>query len=194
MSSNDLEKTVELVQTSWQQIVDAGVTYEAAGGILFKHIFAIAPQAKPLFPFIPAEAPIDDALFEMPAVKKHGARVVKAVADAVAGLGELDALAPKLTALGARHVNYGVLPEHYDIVGEALVRTLGDALGESFTPDVKGAWVAVWTIVRNAMVSDHYGPTHGEKVTPNSLLLAAAAAGGFAVGVAACGAYLSLVG
>jgi len=104
----DLTKTVELVQGSWQKIVDAGVTYEAAGGILFKHIFRIAPQAKPLFTFIPAETPIDDALFEMPSVKKHGARVVKAVADAVGSLGELDVLAPKLKALGQRqrHMRY----------------------------------------------------------------------------------------
>ena len=46
---------MELVQGSWKKIVDAGVTYEAAGGILFKHIFRIAPQAKPLFTFIPAD-------------------------------------------------------------------------------------------------------------------------------------------
>ena len=31
--------------------VDAGVTHEAAGIILFKHIFRIAPQALPLFSF-----------------------------------------------------------------------------------------------------------------------------------------------
>merc|ERR1719201_1297304 len=98
--------TVETVQSSWKSIVDAGVTYEDAGGILFKHIFRIAPEAKALFPFIPADERIDDALFEAPAVKKHGARVVKAVADAVAALDDLEALAPKLTALGARHVGY----------------------------------------------------------------------------------------
>ena len=56
MPRADLTKTVELVQGSWKKIVDAGVTYEAAGGILFKHIFRIAPQAKPLFTFIPVDA------------------------------------------------------------------------------------------------------------------------------------------
>ena len=119
-----------------------------------------------------AETPIDDALFEMPSVKKHGARVVKAVADAVGSLGELDVLAPKLKALGQRHVGYGVLPEHYDVVGEALIATLGDALGTDFTSDVKDAWLAVWGIVRNTMVSDHYD----EKSGSSSLFAVAAAA------------------
>ena len=49
--------------------VDAGVTHEAAGVILFKHIFRIAPQALPLFSFGRVEgAEVNDALFEQEAV------------------------------------------------------------------------------------------------------------------------------
>ncbi len=124
-----------------------------------------------------AETPIDDALFEMPSVKKHGARVVKAVADAVGSLGELDVLAPKLKALGQRHVGYGVLPEHYDVVGEALIATLGDALGTDFTADVKDAWVQVWGIVRNTMVSDHYDAKSGSSRLAVAAAAVVAAAG-----------------
>ena len=45
--------------------VDAGVTHEAAGIILFKHIFRIAPQALPLFSFGRVEGTeVNDALFD----------------------------------------------------------------------------------------------------------------------------------
>ena len=79
----DLTKTVELVQGSWKKIVDAGVTYEAAGGILFKHIFRIAPQALPLFSFgrVDSEgAEVNDALFAQEDLKAHATKVVATVA------------------------------------------------------------------------------------------------------------------
>ena len=47
-------------------------------------------------------------------------------------LTKLDELVPILTSLGTKHVGYGVVPEHYAIVGEALIATLGDALGDAF--------------------------------------------------------------
>ena len=61
--------------------VDAGVTHEAAGVILFKHIFRIAPQALPLFSFGRVEgAAVNDALFEDEALKAHATKVVATVA------------------------------------------------------------------------------------------------------------------
>ena len=64
--------------------VDAGVTHEAAGIILFKHIFRIAPQALPLFSFGRVEgAAVNDALFEDEALKAHATKVVATVATGV---------------------------------------------------------------------------------------------------------------
>ena len=61
--------------------VDAGVTHEAAGIILFKHIFRIAPQALPLFSFGRVEgAEVNDALFAQEALKAHATKVVATVA------------------------------------------------------------------------------------------------------------------
>ena len=61
--------------------VDAGVTHEAAGIILFKHIFRIAPQALPLFSFGRVEGTeVNDALFAQEAVKAHATKVVATVA------------------------------------------------------------------------------------------------------------------
>ena len=137
--------------------VDAGVTHEAAGIILFKHIFRIAPQALPLFSFGRVEgAEVNDALFENDDLKAHATKVVATVATAVGMLTKLDELVPILTSLGTKHVGYGVVPEHYAVVGEALIATLSDALGDAFDAETKSAWVAVYGIVQKTMIGDNY--------------------------------------
>jgi hemoglobin-like flavoprotein len=150
----DLAKTVELVQNSWKIVLGA-VDAETAGVILFRHIFTIAPEAKGLFSFAKGKQS-DEDLYNNLYLKKHGANVVMTVNTAVEGLTDLDALVPVLKGLGKRHVGYGVLPPHYDVVGQALIATLGDALGPQLTPEVKEAWLAVYGIVKDTMISDHY--------------------------------------
>ena len=71
---------------------------------------------------------------------------------AVAGLQDLEKLVPVLEGLGARHKPYGVLAEHYDIVGQALLATLGSALGDAWTPPVKEAWTTVYGVVSATMI------------------------------------------
>lgn len=53
--------------------------------------------------------------------------------------------------LGRRHTGYGVENRHYDTVGAALLWTLEKGLGEAFTPEVKGAWIAVYTLLATTM-------------------------------------------
>ena len=49
-------------------------------------------------------------------------------------LRDLDALVPKLRELGARHVAYGAEPEHYPVVGRALIGAMADVTGNAFAP------------------------------------------------------------
>ena len=140
------------------------MTHEAAGVILFKHIFRIAPQALPLFSFGRVEgAEVNDALFEQEDLKAHATKVVATVATAVGMLTKLDELVPILTSLGTKHVCYGVVPEHYAVVGEALIATLSDALGDAFDAETKSAWVAVYGIVQKTMIGDNYDTVDTEK-------------------------------
>ena len=41
--------------------------------------------------------------------------------------------------------------KHYDTVGEALLWTIERELGEDFTPEVKDAWVAFYTLLARIM-------------------------------------------
>ena len=97
-----------------------------------------------------------DELFENKTLRKHAVKVVTTVDKAVGLLKKLDKLIPILVDLGKTHVNYGVEPAHYEVVGEALLATLSDALGDGYTTEVHEAWAAVWDIVKTTMIGKNY--------------------------------------
>ena len=49
-----------------------------------------------------------------------------------------------------------MLPEHYEPVGAALLWTLGQGLGDGFTPDVEDAWTITYTALAAAMIEAAY--------------------------------------
>ncbi len=58
-----------------------------------------------------------------------------------------------LAALGAKHVEYGVVPAMYPLVGEALLWTLGEAAGpEVWTPHVAEAWARAFGAISTMML------------------------------------------
>ena len=59
---------------------------------------------------------------------------------------------PAVKQLAQRHVGYGVKDEHYATVGEALIWTLEQGLGEDFTPDVREAWTEAYTYFADVMI------------------------------------------
>jgi hemoglobin-like flavoprotein len=102
---------------------------EATADLFYGRLFEIAPQVRALFP--------DD-------LSEQKRKLMAMIATAVGGLNKLDALAPTVKALGARHVAYGAKAEHYAVVGEALLWTLERGLGEAFTPEVRQSWTKVY--------------------------------------------------
>ena len=65
--------------------------------------------------------------------------------------GRLFEIAPQVRPLGRRHAGYKVTAEHYKPVGEALIWTLEQGLGDAFTPPIKTAWLEAYTMVANVM-------------------------------------------
>ena len=63
-----------------------------------------------------------------------------------------DALSDSLRGLGARHVKYGALPEHYPLVGNSLLATFEQYLQDKWTPDVKQAWVGAYGAITEIML------------------------------------------
>ena len=126
---------VQLVQSSFQHVLPIA---DVAGLLFYERIFTLAPEARALFG--------DD-------IALQARRTMAALKTAVDGLDDVEQVAPFLIRLGARHVRYGVQPEHFAIVGEALLWTLEQGLGDQFTPDVRDAWEATYALVESAMLT-----------------------------------------
>ena len=122
-----------LVQTSFAKVAPIA---DAAAAMFYARLFEIDPALKPLF---------------TTDITEQGRKLMRMLGMAVNGLDRLDALVPVVQQLGVRHKQYGVMDEHYDTVAAALLWTLERGLGPDFTPDVKEAWVAVYTVLASTM-------------------------------------------
>ena len=57
-------------------------------------------------------------------MKEQRKKLMTTLAVVVNGLSNLDTILPAASALAKRHVSYGAKPEHYPVVGGALLWTL----------------------------------------------------------------------
>ncbi len=70
----------------------------------------------------------------------------------VKALDHPDILMETLADLGLRHHTYSVQPKHYDVVQEALLWTLEQALGKDFDEAARAAWSRLYGVVAGTMI------------------------------------------
>lgn len=124
---------IELVQGTFAKVAPIA---ETAAELFYGKLFELDPDLRPLF---------------KGDMKEQGAKLMKMIGMAVNALNDIPALIPVVESLGERHVDYGVEDEHYDTVGEALIWTLGQGLGDDFTEEVKDAWIVTYTTLATVM-------------------------------------------
>jgi nitric oxide dioxygenase len=130
---------VTLVQQTFALVVPVA---DEAAETFYGRLFNVAPAVKPLFHGDMA---------------KQRRKLMASLAVVVRGLSDLPSILPAASALAKRHVNYGAKPEHYPVVGEALLWTLARALGPRWTPAVASAWTAAYTTLSEFMIEAAYG-------------------------------------
>jgi len=151
---------IDSVKRSWLIVKNLGM--ENVAKLLYKKLFQVAPETKKLFPLSvrmryrdwasPKEEDPEDP-DNSPALQKLFCKVLEAVGTAVAGLLDMNALVPHLTALGMRHINYNMKAEYFEYGGQAVILTLKAGLGELFTPNVELAWSMVYDFVSATIIS-----------------------------------------
>ena len=65
---------------------------------------------------------------------------------------DIEILTEILMELGEKHVRYGVKPEYFPSMGRALIESVGEQLGDSFTPSMKADWVEVYGALSYDMI------------------------------------------
>jgi hemoglobin-like flavoprotein len=132
-------KQIELVQTSFAKVVPISDT---AAALFYNRLFEIAPEVKPLF---------------KGDIREQGRKLMATLGIVVKGLSNLDAVLPAAKSLALKHVSYGVKPDHYEPVGEALLWTLEKGLGDDFTSEARDAWLTAYRALSGAMIEEAYG-------------------------------------
>jgi len=130
---------INLVQESFAKVAPIS---EQAATLFYDRLFEVAPAVKVMFPA------------DMTEQRK---KLMATLAVVVNGLSNLESVLPAASALAKRHVSYGARPEHYPVVGGALLWTLEKGLGEAWTADVADAWTAAYGTLSGYMISEAYG-------------------------------------
>jgi hemoglobin-like flavoprotein len=126
---------IRIVQETFELVKPiAGVAAE----LFYNRLFELDPSLRPMFKADLSEQKI---------------KLMATLAFAVAGLSRPEQILGAVSELGKRHATYGVQPDHYRVVGSALLWTLEQGLGEKFTPCVADAWGAAYSLVSMTMQS-----------------------------------------
>ncbi len=129
---------IALIQSSFAEV--APIKSKAAG-LFYRRLFEIAPEVKPLF---------------KGDMEEQGSKLMATLAVAVNGLSNLAEIVPTVEDLARRHVGYGVRAEHYQPVGAALLWTLGQGLGDAWSPEVENAWRKAYGVLADTMIAAAY--------------------------------------
>ena len=104
----------------------------------YDQLFADYPQVRPMFPAV---------------MNLQRERLLKAIIALVTHYDRPEQLLPALAAMGRRHTDYGVRPEHFDAVGATLLATLSSFAGPAWTPELETAWVRAYTFAAETMMN-----------------------------------------
>jgi hemoglobin-like flavoprotein len=138
---------VELLESSFAQIKVNSLEVTKR---FYTLLFTDYPEVQPLFANTNME--------------KQRKQLFQSLVFTVNNLRKLDVLSDTLRSLGTRHAWYGVLPQHYPMVGSSLLKAFEVSLGTAWTPDVQQAWIEAYEVVAQLMLE-------GADYSPERLML-----------------------
>ena len=131
-------KQVDQVQMSFAKVIPIA---DQAAALFYDRLFETAPETRTLF---------------HGDMRLQGQKLMAALATVVRSLGNVESVVPVAQDLARRHTAYGVVPGHYALVGDALLWTLEQGLGEEFTPELRAAWGAAYSTLSDVMIAAAY--------------------------------------
>lgn len=129
LAIDTLERSFDLIAPRGEELMD----------LFYDRVFEIAPEAAPLF------AGTDMA--------KQKEKLLSTLVLLRQSLRGIDAIVPSLKELGARHAGYGVVADHYPVVGSALLWAMSCVGGPDWAPEFTAAWSDAYAAVQSIMLS-----------------------------------------
>ena len=116
-------------------------SFRPSNALSFTSLFEKCPEAKVLFGF-PIDIDVQSPdLLESRRFLAHAAYLLEMIDTALGLLGPDSELLTEIMAeLGVKHIKYGVTPEMFPIMGDALLHTFKETLGKKLTPAAEESW------------------------------------------------------
>jgi hemoglobin-like flavoprotein len=127
---------IQLIKQSW--VVFRSMNPALVGDAFYSKLFVENPSLRKMFP---------------KQMDEQYKKLIDMLSVIVARLDHLDDLSGEIAAMGRRHVQYGVRPEHYRLVGNALLWTLENGLGNDWSEEVKDAWEKCYATLADSMIN-----------------------------------------
>ena len=104
----------------------------------YSTLFSDYPEVKPLF--------------KSTHMEEQAKKLFASLVLVVNSLTKPDVLTGALKGLGTRHIRYGVLPEHYPMVGNTLIKAMATTLEDRWTPELENAWTEAYVAIAKIML------------------------------------------
>ena len=126
---------IRLVKQSWRTLraIDPGIV----GDLFYSKLFMANPSLRNLFP---------------KKMEEQYSKLMDMLSVIIARLDRMDELNDDIAAMARRHIQYGVRPAHYKLVGNALLWTLRQGLGQDWTLEVEQAWTKCYSNLADTMM------------------------------------------
>ena len=129
----EADGTVALIRSSFAVVAPSA---DEVARHFFATLFGSVPETRDLFPVN---------------MEVQRSRLLRALVHVVQMVDRPAALVPFLEQLGRDHRKFGVVAEHYDAVGVALLDAVATFAGPAWTPEVEQAWTGAYGTVAKAM-------------------------------------------
>jgi methyl-accepting chemotaxis protein len=141
-----MKTETELLEESFAALAPQG---EALAARFYERLLEQYPELAPLFSGV--------------SIAGQQKKLLASLVLLVQNLHKPDVLKDYLSGLGARHVHYGVVAEHYPMVAENLLAVMEEFAGSLWTPEVKQAWENTLNNVATIML-EAYEPTEADQM------------------------------
>jgi methyl-accepting chemotaxis protein len=119
----------------------------------WRSLFEKCPQAKVPFGFAIDVDPTKSGLLQGKKFMMHAVYLIQMIDTALNMLGpDIELLTEIMADLGSKHIQYGVEPVMFPMMGDALIFTLELILKGDFTDLVRAAWIEMYTALSQDMI------------------------------------------
>jgi len=126
---------IELVRDSFNELKP---NVEAASELFYRRLFEVAPDLREMF---------------QSDIAGQGMRFMSTLGVILDHFDNPDELTPYLERLAQGHAAFGIKPEQFQSMGQALIMTMRETLGDKFADEAATAWEIAYDDLARQMIA-----------------------------------------